>query len=521
MNAASNTLQSTPIKPRLLEAFNPATGAKIGEVCATNVDDIPAIMAGARAAQPAWEALGVKGRLKVMRKFKEVFYFKRDRINGVVMEEQGKLPFEALSQEFWPSIEMISYYLRTAEETLRPRPVFSLLLAFRYHQIEYRAHGVVLIISPWNFPFYLTVPAIMAALIAGNTVLFKPSEFAVLSGELLANMLWEAGVPRDVFQIIHGTGEVAAAAIKAKPNKIAFTGSVSTGRKVAAAAAEHLIPVTLELGGKDATIVLEDADLDRAAKGVTFGSMANAGQACASVERVYVMRSVMDSFVQKLAKEITEHVRVRTQDGSLCLAPMTTAMQLKIVESQVQEALAQGAQAVIGGRVIENGGGRFYEPTILTDLKPAMRVLTDETFGPVVSIVPVDSEEEAVQLANGTGYGLLGSVWTRDRARGLRIARQLKAGHAGVNDHIISANLPALPWGGVGETGYGRTRGKEGLLEMTTTQGISVDLVPISISEMLIWYPHTQLKQNLLMRIIAFMQGPTIKEQIKALTGKF
>jgi len=176
---------------------------------------------------------------------------------------------------------------------------------------------------------------------------------------------------------------------------------------------------------------------------------------------------------------------------------------------------------VIGGRVIENGGGRFYDPTVLTNLKPEMRVLTDETFGPVVSIVPVDSEEEAVRLANGTGYGLLGSVWTRDRARGLRIARQLKAGHAGVNDHIISANLPALPWGGVGETGYGRTRGKEGLLEMTTTQGISFDLIPVSVSEMLIWYPHTPQKHNLLTRIIAFMQGPTLKEQIKALTGKF
>jgi acyl-CoA reductase-like NAD-dependent aldehyde dehydrogenase len=505
----------------MLEAFNPATGLKIGEVRTTRVDELSDIMARSRAAQPAWEALGLQGRLKIMRKFKEVFYLHRDRITETVTAEQGKLPFEALSQEFWPSIETISFYLRTAEETLQPRPVFSLLLAFRYHQIERRPHGVVLVISPWNFPVFLTVTAIIAALVAGNTVIFKPSEFATLTGELLATMLWEAGVPRDVFQIAQGTGEVAAAAIKAKPNKITFTGSVATGRKVAAAAAEHLIPVTLELGGKDAAIVLEDADLDRTAKGIAFASMANAGQACASVERVYVMRSIADAFTAKLAHEITEHVRVRTNDGSLSLSPMTTPAQLKIVESQVQDAIAQGAQAVIGGSVIQNGGGRFYEPTILTNLTPAMRVLTDETFGPVVSIVPVDSVDEAIQFANGTGYGLLGSVWTRDRMRGLQLARQLKAGHASVNDHLISANLPSLPWGGVGETGYGRTRGKEGLLEMTTTQGVSVDLIPVSVSESLIWYPHTPQKRNLLLRLIALLQAPTRKEWLKALTGKF
>ena len=514
---------STPphIQPRMLEAFNPATGAKIGEVRTTSVDDVPTIMARARSAQPAWEALGLQGRLKVLRKFKEVFYFSRDRIDDTVSMEQGKLPFEALSQEFWPSIETISYYLRTAEATLRPRPVFSLLMAFRYHQVERRPYGTVLVITPWNFPFFLSIPPIMAALVAGNTVVYKPSEFGTLAGELIATMLWEAGVPRDVFQIVQGAGDVAAAAIKAKPNKITFTGSVATGRKVASAASELLIPVTLELGGKDAAIVLEDADLNRTAKGIAFASMANAGQACASVERVYVMRSVAEAFTQKLAKEIEDHVRVKTGDGKLRLAPVTTPMQLKIIDSQVQEALSQGAQAVIGGRVIENGGGRFYEPTILTHVTPEMRVLTDETFGPVVAIVPVDTETEAIGLANGTNYGLLGSVWTRDRARGLRIARQLKAGHAGVNDHLISANLPSLPWGGVGDTGYGRTHSQEGLLEMTTTQAISVDLIPISVSENLIWYPHTEQKRNLLLRVIAFLQAPSLKEWMKALTGKF
>jgi acyl-CoA reductase-like NAD-dependent aldehyde dehydrogenase len=362
---------------------------------------------------------------------------------------------------------------------------------------------------------------VMAALVSGNSVLFKPSEFAVLAGALLGEMLWEAGVPRDVFQVVQGAGDVAAAAIKLHPNKVAFTGSVTTGRKVAAAAAEQLIPVTLELGGKDASLVLDDADLDRAAKGITFASMANAGQACASVERVFVHRTVIDAFVAKLAHEIREHVRVMSADGHPRLSSITTPAQLKLIDSQVREALTQGAQAIVGGQVLDHGGGRFYEPTLLVNVTPEMRVLNEETFGPVVAVVAVDSDDEAIRRANETQFGLLASVWTRDRERGLRIARQLKGGHIGLNDHLLSANLPAIPWGGMDDSGYGRTHGAEGILSMTTTQTISYDLLPISASESLVWFPHTEAKRKLLLRIIALMQGPTLKERLKALTGKF
>jgi succinate-semialdehyde dehydrogenase/glutarate-semialdehyde dehydrogenase len=502
---------------RMIQSFNPGTGEKVGEVPMTPLDALPDIMARARVVQRGWHKRGLQERLAIFRRFKEVFYVHREEIVSLIAAEQGKLPFEGQIEEFWPCIELVSYYLRNAESILRPRTVYAWLVPHRYQRIEYRPYGVVMVITPWNFPLYLSLPQIVTALLAGNSVIFKPSEFCPLSGQLIAEMLWEAGVPRDVFQVVQGEGDVAAATIRLRPDKIVFTGSVPTGRKVALAAAEQLIPVTLELGGKDAAIVLDDADLDRAAKGITFAGMTNSGQACASVERVFVMRSVAEPFLERLVQEVRDNLCQIGPEGTVRLTPITTPGQLQLIDAQVKEALAHGATAVIGGRVLDHGdGGRFYEPTILTNVTPAMRILTEETFGPVIPVMVVENDEEAIKLANDTGFGLLGSVWTQDRERGLRIARELKTGHSAINDHLLSANIPYLPWGGVGLTGYGRTRGPEGLLEMTTTQGFSYDLVQFPLYAQLLQYPHTDAKHNLVSRALTLLYGPTVGERLKA-----
>ncbi len=503
-------------QPKLIISTNPATGQKLGEVQVATPAEITAIMERARLAQGPWEQLGLKRRLALMRNLKNALYRNMDLVLNTIVAEQGRPSFEALI-EFWPTIEQISHYLRTAQRTLAPRRVPVKLVPHRIHWIERHPYGVVLVISPWNFPLLLSATPIISALITGNTVVFKPSEFATQSGEVLAQVIAEAGIPRDVFQIVHGLGDVGAALIRERPNKICFTGSAATGRKVAAAAGEMLIPVTLELGGKDAAIVLEDADVDRAAAGITWAGVVNAGQACLAIKRVYVMRPVAEQLVEKMTKVIDEHIRLGPgQAPDTTLGPITTEAQIRIISSQVQEAVAQGAKVIVGGRMAEGTAGRFYLPTLLTNVTPDMRVVRDETFGPVIVVVPVDSEEEALNLANSSNYGLTGSVWTRNRARGLALARRLQVGHASVNDHVVSASVPEVPWGGVKDTGNGRTRGREGLLEMTTPHVVSIERFK-PLPREFFWYPYMPLKNKLLRRALHLLYAPTWRERLRAL----
>lgn len=502
--------------PKIIVSSSPATGRVLGQVRAATSADITAVMTTARQAQSAWNRVGLGHRLRLLHNLKDALYRNFDRIVDTIVAEQGKPPFEAIT-EFWPSIELVAYYVRTARRTLTPRRVFIPLSIHHIHWVERHPHGVVLVIAPWNFPLLLSLAPIAAALATGNTVVYKPSEYATQLGETLANVIYEAGIPREVFQMVHGEGDVGAALIREKPNKICFTGSVATGRKVATAAGELLIPVTLELGGKDAAIVLEDADLDRTARGVVWGGMVNAGQACLSIERVYVMRSVAAQLVERMAQVMRANIHPGPGEAqNTTMGAITTAAQIRIIDNQVREAVEQGAQVVVGGQMVEEKGGRCYLPTILTNVTPEMRIVKDETFGPVLAVMSVDSDAEAVAHANASPYGLTGSVWTRNKVRGLAIARQLQVGHASVNDHVVTASYPQLPWGGVKDSGYGRTRGDEGLLEMTTTQGISVERFEPLPSE-LTWYPYTPSKNKLLRRIIQFLYASTWQDRLRAL----
>lgn len=515
IESTRTSVQQTDKPSPVIIASSPVTGRELGRVQITSPDEVKAVMQRARLARDPWQRLGLRRRLELIRSLRNALYRNMDLIVDTIVAEQGKPAFEVMT-EFWPTIELAAYYMRTARRILAPRRVRVALVPHRRHWVERQPYGVVLVITPWNFPLILSMTPIISALLAGNTVVYKPSEYATQVGEVMTRIIHEAGIPPEVFQIVHGRGDVGAALIREVPDKICFTGSVAAGRKVAAMAGELLIPLVLELGGKDAAIVLEDADLDRTAAGITWAGMVNAGQACLSVERVYVRRAVADQLVEKIVSVINEHIRLGPgADSRTTMGAITTEAQIKIIDGQVKEAVAQGARVLVGGRVAEDQIGRFYLPTLITDVTPDMRVVRDETFGPVIAVVPVDSDEEAVKLANDSSFGLTGSVWTRNKQRGIALARQLRVGTASINDHVMSASVPDMPWGGRGDSGYGRTRGQEGLLDMTVPQSHSIERA-ITLPREFFWYPYTPTKYTLLRRAMSLLYGPTWRDRLRA-----
>jgi acyl-CoA reductase-like NAD-dependent aldehyde dehydrogenase len=339
-------------------------------------------------------------------------------------------------------------------------------------------YGVVGIISPWNYPFSIPATETLAALVAGNAVVLKPSELTPLVALELQSLLRAAGVPEDVFQVVIGNGAAGSALVHASIDKLVFTGSVATGKRIAAVAAERLLPVVLELGGKDPMLVLDDADVDVASSAAVWGAFVNAGQACLSVERCYVHRSLYHAFLNAC---VTKTKKLRVGNGiapHTDVGPMIHERQLRIVESHLEDAKARGARILAGGARMREVGANFYAPTVLADVTHEMRVMREETFGPVLPVMAFDTDDEAVHLANDSEYGLAASVWTRDRARGERLARRIQAGTVMVNDAISCFGISEAPHGGVKASGVGRTHGRFGLEEMVRLKYLDSDLAP-------------------------------------------
>jgi succinate-semialdehyde dehydrogenase/glutarate-semialdehyde dehydrogenase len=347
--------------------------------------------------------------------------------------------------------------------------------------------GVVLVITPWNYPFAIALSGVATALAAGNAVLLKPAPATTLTGLRIGELCREAGIPDGVVNVVAADDAVAAALVEdPRVGKVVFTGSVSTGKKVMAAAARNLTPVVLELGGKDPAIVCRDADLDRAARGIVWGAFVNAGQTCASVERVYVEQPVAEAFVARVLEE-TRRLRVGPPaDAETDVGPLTLERQRRVVEEHVQDAVARGARVLAGGARAP-GPGWFYPPTVLTGVDHTMRVMREETFGPVLPIMAVASVEEALALANDSEYGLTASGWTRDAETARRLQEGLQAGVVTINDCLYSFGEPTAPWGGVKRSGIGRVHGLAGLKEMTQVKYVSRDT---GRGPMLWWYPY-------------------------------
>ncbi|WP_051499553.1 aldehyde dehydrogenase family protein [Nocardia sp. BMG51109] len=475
-----------------MEVHNPATGEEVGRVTVDSADEVAAKVDRLRQHQPEWEAIGPAGRKRWLLKLQDWLIDNTDHLADVLQSETGKPRMDALIDPGF-AVDLIGYYARRAGKFLadeHPSPHSPLARVKRLTTV-YRPYPVVGVITPWNFPLAMPALDVIPALAAGAAVLLKPSEVTPLSALELARGWSEIGAP-PVLSVSTGAAETGAAVVNTV-DYVQFTGSTRTGRAIAAACAERLVPYSLELGGKDPALVLADADLDRAAYGIAFGGLFNAGQVCISVERVYVEAPVYDEFVTKL----TEHVRELRQgadgrESRYDIGALASHAQRDVVTRHVDDAIAKGARAVTGGR--PTGVGTFFEPTVLVDVDHGMACMTEETFGPTLPVMKVADEAEAVALANDSIYGLSASVWTGDRARGERIARQLDAGAVNVNDVFANLFNFALPMGGWQQSGVGaRWGGAEGLRKYCRKQAVTAPILPTQQKE-LFWFPYSTRK---------------------------
>jgi acyl-CoA reductase-like NAD-dependent aldehyde dehydrogenase len=468
------------IATRKVVSTNPATGATLRQFeCASDLE-VQATVARARAAQPAWNELGVRKRVAILRDFQRRLHEKKSEVARLITREAGKPYVEALLTEVLVVLDATRFCIENAYHLLRAEavPHGNLAMKTKAGRIVREPYGAVGIISPWNYPFSIPATESLAALVAGNSVVVKPSEFTSLAALELESLLHYAGVPTDVFQVVVGDGATGAALINAAIDKLIFTGSVPTGKRIAQAAAARLLPVVLELGGKDPMLVLEDADVEVASSGAVWGAFVNAGQACLSVERCYVHRSLYEPFLEACVHK-TEQLRVGNgMDPQTDMGPLIHERQLRNVEAQVEDAKSRGARLLTGGVRLVKLGPNFYAPTVLADVTHEMRIMREETFGPVLPVMLFNSDEEAVRLANDSEFGLAASVWTRDRGRGETVARRIQAGTVMVNDVVSCFGISEAPHGGVKASGVGRTHGRFGLDEMVWIKYVDSDRLP-------------------------------------------
>jgi acyl-CoA reductase-like NAD-dependent aldehyde dehydrogenase len=485
------------IRPSI-PVINPATREKIAEVPVASAGDVRDAVAKAGSAQQQWARLSFRERGAALRRFRDVIIDNKDRIADVISSETGRPRGDVYPSELIQLCDAIGYWAKAAPRLLSDEKVRPHLLKNKRVYVSYHPIGVVGIIGPWNFPFLLTIGEGIPALMAGNAVIIKPSEVTPRSALIGAELAEVAGLPVGLLQAVPGYGETGGHLIDCA-DMICFTGSVETGRKVAERAAKRLIPVTLELGGKDPMVVLRDANLERAASGCVWGGLFNAGQVCMSVERVYVEEPIHDAFVQ-LVTEKVKQLRQGMPDEVVEVGSMTFPPQLQKVEEHVGEAVRKGAKVLVGGKRNTNLPGLFFEPTVLTGVTHDMAIMTDETFGPVIPIMRVRDAEEALRLANDSRYGLTASVWTKDGQKAQVLARRLEAGSVCVNDCLVNFAVLEAPMGGVKESGLGARHGAQGIRKFCRQQTVVIDR--FGTNHEINWYPTSKRKAALFRRAV-------------------
>jgi len=471
--------QSIPAKSERPEIIvrDPATGGEIGRVSLTIPEEVARAVGRAREAQPTWAARSIRERGRVVMKARRIILKELEEIALLISRETGKPVSEAIAMELTPTLDLMQYFARKTASLLSPRriSVGQYALMGRSSYEIYKPLGVVGIISPWNFPWATPLDEVVMALMAGNAVVLKPSELTPLTGLKIREVFDRAGMGDGALQVVTGDGSTGAALVASGVDKIMFTGSVATGKRVAEAAAKYLTPVVLELGGKDPMIVLDDANIQNAARGAVWGAFANSGQSCSSVERCYVHESIAEKFVDEVVKETKRLRQSLGTDKNTDVGSMTSEHQLRLVEKHVDEAVDKGATALTGGRRMPGSAGAFFEPTVLINVNHDLDVMREETFGPVLPIMIFKTEDEAVRLANDTSYGLTASVWSGSIARGKRLAERIDAGTIMVNEVLYTHGIAQTPWGGLKQSGLGRTHGRAGLLELVSTRHIHVN----------------------------------------------
>lgn len=466
-----------PVKQEDLVSYNPANGLEVGRVRVSSKEEVTDAVKKSREAFEIWKKTPFAERKRIVMRAREVILAEMDEIARLISDEMGKPIAEAISAEIAPVLDLMQYFAKNTEKMLRSekRGIGMFNLMGRSSKIIYKPLGVVGIIPAWNFPFSIPLGEVVMALMAGNTVVLKPSELTPLVGEKIAEIFEIAQLPKHVLQIVSGAGETGAALVDSGVNKIMFTGSVETGKKVAANAAKHLTSVVLELGGKDPMIVFADANLEKASSGAVWGAFTNSGQACSSVERLYVEEKIAGKFT-KMVVEKTKNLRQGFgNDENTDVGSMSSERQTEIVEDHVQAFKDSGAEILTGGNRNQNASEIFFEPTVIKNATNKMRPMQEETFGPTLPIATFKTEDEAIELANDTDFGLTASVWTSDLTKGKRVAEKVLAGTVNVNEVLYTHGIGQTPWGGFKESGYGRTHGKEGLMELVGVQHIHVN----------------------------------------------
>jgi acyl-CoA reductase-like NAD-dependent aldehyde dehydrogenase len=440
----------------------PATGKQIGEIPETPISQVDSFYQNGKTAFLQWSNLAVSDRAKYLLKLKAIIVEQMEEIAKIIAEDTGKVVTEALVADIMPTLDGIDHIIKHGEKILQRQKVKTpILLIGKKSFIEYMPRGVVLIISPWNYPMQLAMIPMISALAAGNTVILKPSEVTPLVGKCIEDIFVKAGFPEGVVQVAHGGKEVGAAFTNGKPDYIFFTGSVRTGKTIQQVAAKDLIPTTLELGGKDPMIVFGDAHLERAAKGAAWAAFTNSGQVCMSAERLYVEKNIYSEFLTLLKKEIIDLKQGTDVDSDV--GSMTFGSQIQICKDQLNDALRKGARLETGLSPEKWENGMFLPLTVVTNVNHQMKIIQEESFGPLLPVIPFESEEEVISLANDTVYGLNASVWTKDKEKARRVASKLISGAVVINDAIISIANHGLPFGGAKQSGIGRYHGEAGL----------------------------------------------------------
>ena len=446
-----------------LKVVNPATGEVAALLNADDAKGVKAKYQQARAAQPGWARTPLKKRLAAIGRFRDLVAAQSEALARVLTTEVGK-PIAQSRNELKGLAPRLDFFIAETARTLRPKKVSVDVAGSMEERISHEPLGVVANISAWNYPYFVGANVFVPALLAGNSVLYKPSEFASLTGLEIARLLHEGGVPEDVFVPLIGTGDVGAALVKQPVDGVFFTGSYATGRRIAEALRGRMVKLQLELGGKDPVYVCEDVDIAKAAAGIADGAFYNTGQSCCSVERIYVSEKIFGPFVDAFVAEVKGYQRGDPGDDRTYIGPLTRAPQLKVLEAQVKDALRKGAKVLAGGNRVK-AKGNWFEPTVLVDVNHAMDVMRDESFGPIIGIMPAKNDAEAVKLMNDTEYGLTAGVYTNDRKRAERILAGVASGSVYWN--CCDRVSPRLPWSGVGNSGIGLTLSTYGIETFT------------------------------------------------------
>jgi len=505
------------VEPQTIQVRNPATLEQIVELPVASARDVGAAVARARQVQVNWQNTSFFERAECLYRLRDLLLDEADRLADILTAETGRPRAEVYGNELFYLCSAISTWAKKADEYLRPtriKPSFPLLKAKKVIS-TYAPRGVIGIISPWNFPLTMTLGEAIPALMAGNAVIIKPSELTPLSAMFAAESATKSGFPEHLLQVVIGYGATAEALVD-QADMIAFTGSVETGKRVMRRAADRLIPVSLELGGKDPLIVLKDADLERAAGACVWGALMNCGQICTSIERVYVEAPVYQPFIDKVVEKVRA-IRQGPSADPVDLGSMTSEAQLEKIAAQVDAAVAAGARVLTGGRRNPAHRGFYYEPTVLVDVTHSMNIMTEETFGPVIPIMKVDDAVAALRLANDSRYGLSASIFSRDKKAAMDLAERLQSGAVCVNDSLVNFIIPDAPMGGRKDSGFGYRHGAEGIRKFCHQKTIVVDR--LGLKEEFPWYPATAKKAGQVRHLLNLLCHTGWRHKLNAFKG--